>query len=408
VGWIIKPLCLAFLLLTSACAQAADRTKAGPPASATADASTSASLSPLRPAVFAVFSRQPATTGVVGTVSIVDRGGRVHATQTFQVAQTPDLACGEAGYIAPAAFVAGNSVYFLDTSGALRSLSQAGAVKLVTQLAAPSRERVTWFAVSPDGKKVLASELTFPPLQTPASSVPSCPTYQAGPVQLTLEAAASGDRAPHTILTRTLSLTATVPSSGVIAPVAWDGAGAVATLDTTLAGGLGMPTGERWTSKAAHLTDSGQPGAPLGGPGCLPLYGEVDEGTVVCYTSTVPTIRTADGRILWSLKAVTPDYFYGNVFLSPSGGRAAFALYHGTLAYDSSVMRAKNGARLQLPAGFIPQGWLDENTIIGSQWTVKNGQLELPQTLTTLNAQDPGQKNDLGLSADFLGVLSSG
>jgi hypothetical protein len=103
---------------------------------------------------------------------------------------------------------------------------------------------------------------------------------------------------------------------------------------------------------------------------------------------------------------VSSEYWYGNVVLSPSGDRVAFALYLGTLAYDSSVMRTKDGTRIQLPGGFVPQGWLDENTVIGSQWTMKNGQLQLPVKLA-VNALDPLQEEELAVSGQFLGELRS-
>jgi hypothetical protein len=111
------------------------------------------------------------------------------------------------------------------------------------------------------------------------------------------------------------------------------------------------------------------------------------------------------------LKPLDPsdDFSYGLIALSPDASHVAFSLSR-QFAFDSSVIRSRDGVRTGLGASFQPQAWLDNQTIIGARGSVKSTCSGcppdfVPTTLGIIDLARPADVRDLGISGTVLGVL---
>src|SRR5438132_181712 len=126
--------------------------------------------------------------------------------------------------------------------------------------------------------------------------------------------------------------------------VGWDRIGPVAVPDSHMAY-IGFIEGTVWGGPAVHLDLRGQPvGGTIGGASCAALFGETNDGKVVCHDRKAPTVRDSAGTTLWSLKPLAPpdDFSYGVITLSPDASHVAFSLSR-QFAFDSSVIRSREG-----------------------------------------------------------------
>ena len=82
-------------------------------------------------------------------------------------------------------------------------------------------------------------------------------------------------------------------------------------------------------------------------------------------------------------------------------------------AFDSSVIRSREGVRIGLGSSFQPQAWLDNQTVIGARGSVQVAcsgcQPDfVPTTLGIMSLARPTDVRDLGISGTVLGVLQGG
>jgi hypothetical protein len=310
------------------------------------------------------------------TIILVSRDGAVHTRQTF-IPPSQGEGCGDAGWPARIAVTAGNAVFYMDSAGTVHSLAASGNTKAIATFSSVTAQTLTWFAISPDGQRVLASLVQF---NTCGNSW--------GPKSDTLEEASIGS-SPRVIAQPSIGQTFMVP-------VGWDTTGPIVTPDASPLG-IPSPHGQIWLGHASYLGPQGQLGTRLGGNDCTPYYGMVSSRNLICYTMTQPTVRDSAGAVLWSLRTLSADFFYADVFLSPDAMHVAFSLYTSGLSYDSSVLRSRDGARVQLPARFMPQGWTDADTIVGTR----------DDLIGVIDISSPTAFQSLGLNgpAVFLGVL---
>ncbi len=155
------------LLLLSSC---------GPTTSAqhAANPTGQASASPARSAapgelLFAVSQGGACQTSCPSTVAIVGVDGRTRAKTTFMPPMLPSVGC-EGGFVTSPVQVAAGGVYYLDAAGAVRRLRSSGDIQVVARFPILTSQQVTWFAVSPDGTRFMASLVAFPPLVSPTIS----------------------------------------------------------------------------------------------------------------------------------------------------------------------------------------------------------------------------------------------
>jgi hypothetical protein len=341
------------------------------------------------------------------TVSIVGLDGRVHAKTTFTPPTGPALGC-EGGLDASDMQVAAGSVYYLDSTGRVHRLKPSGESNVAATFPILTSQQITWFAVSPDGTKFMAAIVAFPPL-VPGSG---CAQHAPGDMQMQLVVASAGGPTTTIRSDRTPFVAAKGPPPHLMSVVGWDRAGPIAVTDTN-AFGMGRIEGTVWWGPAAHLDAQGHPGAPIGGSDCDPAFGELPDGSLVCYDAKRPTVRDTAGKLLWSLKPLDPndEFTYGNIALSPDGSHVAFTLNKQCCyVFDSSVVRSREGVRIGLGTSFQPQGWLDNQTVIGLKGTIGSsggqGHTDFsPDGVALVRLATPTQIEPLGFDGTFLGVV---
>jgi hypothetical protein len=396
-------------LSLAACGQAASSTAAS--SSSQRLVTTTPTPGVAHEVLFAAGLGQPCGLNCASTVAIVGQDGRIHAQARFAPPVLPAIGC-EGSFVAAPVEVAAGSVYYLDSSSALHRLSVTGDNRVVAKFSVLTSQQITWFAVSPDGTKVIASVIAWPPLVSPTTD-PSqgCPQHAPGDVREELELATVGG-STTTIWTKTLSGGVKGPPAALLAVAAWDGIGPVVTTDTHMAY-IGYVEGTVWLGPAAHLESQGQAGSAIGGPDCNPAFGNLPDSRLVCYDPKHPTVRDASGHTLWSLKPLDPNdsFTYGEIALSPDASRVAFNLDSNCCyVFDSSVIRSHDGVRIGLGATFQPQGWLDTATVIGQKGNVKptcSGcpPSFVPEDIALIRVTDPTKIIDLGLKGSFLGLV---
>jgi hypothetical protein len=398
-------------LTLAACGQAAS----SPSASNSSPHVPSATTTPgaAHELLFAAGLGRPCGLNCASTIGIMGLDGRIHAQATFVPAVAPAIGC-EGSFVAAPVQVGVGAVYYLDSSNTLHRLSATGDRRVVAKFSVLTNQQITWFAVSPDGTKAIASVIAWPPLVSPTID-PSqgCPQHVPGDVVEKLELATVGG-ATTTIWTKSLSGGVKGPPAGLIAVAGWDGIGPVATTDTHMVG-IGYVEGTIWIGPAAHLDSQGQPGSAIGGSDCDPAFGDLPDGRLVCYDPKHPIVRDASGHTLWSLKPLDPNdsVTYGEIALSPDASRVAFNLDSNCCyVFDSSVIRSRDGVRIGLGATFQPQGWLDTETVIGQKGNVKSTcsgcpASFVPDDLALVRVTNPTNIIDLGFTGTFVGLVQA-
>lgn len=377
-----------------------------PSASSTPGTSSSA-----RELLFAAGLGEPCGLNCATTVGIVGLDGRVRVQAQFVPPPAPAIGC-EGGFVTNPVQVAAGSVYYLDSTSALHRLRPSGDNHVVARFPILTSQQGTWFAVSPDGTKVIASVAAWPPLVS-STTDPSqgCPQHVPGDVREELVLATVGG-STTTIWAKTFSGGLKGPPANFLAVAGWDASGPVATTDTHMAY-IGYVEGTVWLGPAARLDTHGQVGGTIGGPDCDPSFGDLPDGRLVCYDPKHPTVRDANGRILWSLKTLDPNdtFTYGDIALSPDASRVAFNLNSNCcFVFDSSVIRSRDGVRIGLGTTFQPQGWLDSATVIGQKGIVRatcSGcpASFVPDDLALIRVTNPTKVIDLGFKGSFLGLV---
>lgn len=396
--------CLGVIVL-AACAPIA-----GSPSPATSSPQASAPAN-IADRLLAVIEGPPCVSAACQlTVAIAGLDGQIRAKAVFQQAPHPSIGC-EGSYIVAPVQVAAGSVYFLDATGLVRRLSPSGVVQDVARFPILTSQQPTWFAVSPDGTQLMASIVAYPPLESPQPSPQGCPQHAPGDVVQQLYIAAAGGA--------TTALASSSPQpvgkygpQHTMAMVGWDHTGPVATTDTYMAY-IGYVDGTVWLGPAAHLDSQGHPGPPIGGPDCNPGFGELPDGTLICFDPQKPTVRDTAGNILWSLTPIDPanNQSYGTMALSPDAQHVAFSMLNNMQFVDgSSVIVSRDGVRTQLGLGFEPQGWLDAQTVIGQHGSMQatcSGCTPqfVPSGLAVVHVQTPTKIEDLGFQGFFQGAL---
>ena len=382
-------------------------TACGPVPSATS-ATTTPSTSPATGSASRLFVIVEGKTRCYGspcTVAIVDRDGHVQTRRTFN--QPPPVMVGcEGSWIFSSVQVAGNAAYYLDDSGVVHRLSASGAVTEVAHFPIRTNQQIIWYAVSPDGSKLMAAMMVYTPLSPSWNPQQGCPIHEPGRTYGELDLATVGGS--------TTTVSDQTDPKTVMSIVGWDRIGPVAVPDSHMAY-IGFIEGTVWGGPAVHLDLRGQPvGGTIGGASCAALFGGTNDGKVVCHDRKAPTVRDSAGTTLWSLKPLDPtdDFSYGVITLSPDASHVAFSLSR-QFAFDSSVIRSREGVRIGLGSSFQPQAWLDNQTVIGARGSVQVAcsgcQPDfVPTTLGIMSLARPTDVRDLGISGTVLGVLQGG
>jgi hypothetical protein len=364
------------LLFMSACGSTQRTSSASVTASPTAVPLIS--TSPSATGLFAVLrARGPGSSPDAHDFIVIagpDGYGRARATFTPRHIPVPAQCCG--GLLTePEAHVAGGAVYFIDGTGVVRRLTQAGSISVVATFSLSPNQLIS-FAVSPDGRKVMAAMLTIP----------------TGNEPLTLDLWLVTDNRPATRLHHAVAKQSYDLLN--IQLVDWDAEGPIAVVGGPFAAEHGLLDGQRWFGgHLARLDLSGVVGQTLGGSDCVP-YALPLEGRVICSQSLEQggfhiSVRSLAGQVIWNgPPAITVDQGY--LAISPDGSRLAM---HGAI-------QSFHGTKVPLPAQFLPTAWLDSKTLIGILAASHTS-----QEMGIVRVDAPGTVQDWGFAGEFVGNL---
>jgi hypothetical protein len=314
--------------------------------------------------------------------------GFAKAKTTFAPRHIPDVPMAGA-VLEPEATVAAGAAYYIDGHGLIRRLSPDGSIHTVTTIPLTSPQQSASFAISPDGKQLMAGLLTYPTVSPGPNS--DTPFVESGAWKLDLLAGTDGG-SPTVVSHHETTITSpTGNPMGFhnVELVGWDAQGPIAVVDNALAIQNQPWDGMRWyEGYLARINPDGSLGEALGGKDCKAFAPPV-HGELVC----VPygqlrevSVRTLDGTILWRGAPTFGPSAAGGFTLSTDGSR---------LAMDGSIVTLAGGLSVPLPPNFAPRGWLDPSTVIG----VKGS------NVAVLRLDRGNTVEDWGFSGLFVGLL---
>lgn len=313
------------------------------------------------------------------TVILLGLDGHVFARATFQPRKAPYIG-NAATILQPEAQVGADGVYYMDGSGVVRLLQPSGEPTVVATFPMTPEQRQAWYAVSPDGRQLLAGILTYPAIGPTLSGQPWQPLV--GTWKFDLEQSDAGG-AMH-VLQHYES--ANSPDRGdsfkPIFPVGWTSLGPVAMVGGQLA------TQNSWRGGPLYTIDgAGRPVRRIGGGRCTAAH-VLPSGLVPCMEGgfdapLTVTVRDAKGALVWQ-----PPMDWSNAL--------ELSLFSDGNAITDGRHVATRTASITLPDGLVAQGWLDQQTIVGR---FRGG------SLSYARLDDPGNLHDLGFKGNFVGVV---
>lgn len=366
---------------------------AAPPQSAPATASKELQFAALEPGGDIAQLRDNAVAIVRVDGTRLD--GTARAKATFKSRQLPQVR-GAAALPQPEARVSAGKVFFADGAGVVRSLSPDGTVSEVTSFPLSSPQQMLSFAVSPDGAHLMAAVFTFPALA--AATQPASVGASPGPGEYALEllSAAPGQPAAS-VLKKTWPQGVVIPRDA-LSLVGWSTEAPLATVDTVLGTTL-RTQGRQIFGHVAELDASGTPGLMVGGSDCQ-AWAVLRDETVLCDDGSYQkvSVRARGGGVLFQ-PAPPVNGQYVDLTLAPDGSRLSYR--------DGNAGRlfvtGKDGARVELPSSFQPQGWLNPTTLIGTFVTQQG-----PGNMAVVRLNAPSRAEDLGFKGFFAGVVRGG
>ena len=339
------------------------------------------------------------TTAVHDTIAIAGQDGYAKAKTTFPPRILPIL-----GNAAPVleleGQVAAGAVYVVNGKGAVRRMTPDGAVSVVATFPITGPQQEVSFAVSPDGKQLMAAVLTLPTHHND----PNTPfgTF-TGSFGLRLELAAAGGNS--SVVAHWESVTNQEPNQPGgftnIDVVSWDNQGPIALVGGATGTQNAIFNNQHWFGgHLARLHLDGTLGPAIGPSGCAP-YWRPSNGRFVC-TGSVGDARVGtpvkavslDGTVLWSGTAAP-------IGSAQPPGDFALSADGFWLAMDNEVVNLKDGSIIHIPENFWPEGWLGAGTLIGL--------IPSPHTAGTLGIlrlSDVAHPENWGFSGAYVGPVA--
>jgi hypothetical protein len=334
------------------------------------------------------------------TVAIAGADGFAVARATFAPRHVPEVPMAGA-VLYPEAYPAAGAVYFIDGGGVVRRLDPSGSTRKVTTFPLTSPQQGASFAVSPDGKQLIAAVLTYPTvIPAPAATAGGAPFKTSGSWSLDLELANDGGAADVAHHWQSGANDYPGSSSGFrnLAIVGWDATGPLGIIDGYNGAQQAVFEGQRWAG--GHLVRLGLDGsigaAPLPAD-CTPVaLGAADR--VVCMlpgagaNTGLLQVASLDGQVLWTAIPPSPSLQQGQAggfTLSPDGTRIAM----------DGVLVPQHGVNVSLPITFMTRGWLSADTLIGMIQSTE------PMKLGILRLSAPNSIENWGFSGQFVGIL---
>jgi hypothetical protein len=332
--------------------------------------------------LFAVTEGGDGTHGA-DTVAIVGLDGYARAKAKFQASQWAQIP--DAAVIIPGnAIVISGGVYFMDGAGMVRVLRADNTQQVVATFPRAPQQTVTWYAVSPDLRQLIAGTLTLPALGPIPSGIP-WPTL-VGPYKFDLQISDAGGQSRslrHEESDRSPDSPGATPTWPLF-PIGWTAAGPVAMVGAPIATQNTWPGGRLF-----QLSASGLPQARLGGTDCTAATIS-RSGLIPCTAAgNQVSVRDGTGRVVWP---VGQDSFNSLQQQVSQDGKVAIL--------ENRVITRSGGA-LTMSSGFLAQGFLDARRILGR--FSDNGNLG---NMAWASLDDPGTVHDLGFKGNFAGTMS--
>jgi hypothetical protein len=317
-----------------------------------------------------------------GTVAIVGLDGYAKAKATFQPRVGPVVPDAYTP-LQSVAQVVGSSVYYIDGVGTVRVLRVGSQPQVVARFPLQPAQEDIWFAVSPDGSRVVAGILTLPALgpNVPGTGWPTL----VGPWKFDLKMATAGGQTTNLVHTES----AYEPDDQnhlwkPMFPVGWTSSGPVVMEPAY------VTSQNAWTGGALYsIDDTGKKIKQLGGTGCNSAS-ITSTGLIPCsiVTSNNVTVRDLGGAVVWATHV--DGSIAWDVRLSP-GAQAILS--------DRQV-ETKAGGIVPMASNFGTQGWLDGQTVLGRvQYTTTQG------NLSWVGLSDPTTIHDLGFQGTFVAAI---
>ena len=363
---------------TSASPSASALSQNSPTPTPQASPSAQAGNGPAAGLLFAVVEGGASYANAPNAVAIVGLDGYAKAKTTFTPRTTPH-GCMFAIPLQGVAEVQDNGVYYIDGSGVVRLLQVGHEPQITATVVQPSSQYETWFAVSPDGSQVLAGVVTWPTLGPAATDAPCGLPITTS--KFDLELAAGGN-------TRVLQHSEGSWDTSKLTvdfPVGWTADGPIGMVPVSLG------TQSAWWGGPLHVVDSsGNLARQIGGSDC-DSASITTSGLIACTSGQyLVTVRDSLGNTLWATQV---DGFNAlGLRLSPDGRGIT----------DGTKVETRAGGLIVMPQGFIVEGWLDNNTVIGRTPVGTAGDRG---NLSWISIKDPTNVHDLGFKGDFVGTI---
>jgi hypothetical protein len=333
--------------------------------------------------------------GTHDTIAIAGIDGFAVARATFAPRHIPAIPmAGPVLY--PEAYPAAGGVYFIDGAGVVRRLDPSGSTRKVTTFPLTSAQQGASFAVSPDGKQLIAAVLTYPTVvpapTTSAGQAPAVPSTTSGSWSLDLELAT--DSGAAAVVHHWQGGT----GFRNLAIVGWDATGPLGMIDGYNGAQQALFEGQRWAG--GHVVRLGLDGSVGAAPltaDCTPVaLGDADR--IVCLLpgagahAGMLQVASLNGQVLWTAIQPTPDIQMGQAggfTLSPDGTRIAM----------DGVLVPQHGVNVSLPITFMTRGWLNADTLIGMIQGTE------PMKIGILRLNAGSSIENWGFSGQFVGIL---
>ncbi len=376
------------MVLMAACGQSAPSSATAHPSAVTPSPTNSTGL-------FAVLEARQHQG--FDTIAIAGIDGYAKAKTAFAPRAVPQIFDAFA-VLQPEAYVAAGGAYFIDGKGVVRRLDPSGSIQTVATFALTSSQQTASFAVSPDGKRLMAAVLTYPSFTPPTGQ--QGPT-QTSPWRLDIESASAGGSAK--LLRHWEGNAIAFPGQPGgdfqdVRVVSWDATGPIAVVDDGVAAqNSPLPGARFFDGHLAYLHDDGAVGASLGGDNCPP-FGLPRVGEIICASYQHPSVsvRSLNSKTLWSGPlAQQAGSLEGDFALSLDGAR---------LAMDGQVVSLSDGSKIQLATNFNPAGWLNSSLLIGvvppGNGVMGGGRMAV------VHLDKPTQVEDWGFNGLYVGTFT--
>ena len=325
-------------------------------------------------------------------LALVDLQGHEVAGADF-LPDLPPRLCG-AGWIQPPSIrIVGQVVYFIDRTGTIRSLDRSGVSARIGQVPVTDRQVQPYFAVSPDGRRILATLVTWTAVNPAATSPENCSLPGSAPQVETflVEAGGASRSLGRAVLTSPFRPT-------VVA--GWDQTGPIATAETDIGHQAITPTDVFSGARLVRIDpDTGVPtGTSVGGSDCKPLD-VTSDWRVLCATTadwSALSVRQADGTVLWSQHSPPCCPVSFTPRLAPDAEHVAV---EGLIIARGGTIASLPRLDVQAHLGIVPFGWIDTQTVIG-------GEANHADSLQLVSLSDLTRPRNFPVKGTYVGLLA--